>query len=117
MDLTDCPMLDKQIALLAMKANVVAARPALAAVPAVDNDTLLDVNEDDDWELKGAVGLDTVDRAGLKRKMQELQEECRAMKGEAPTSVAEAFTLTNEQLGIVDARMSKVKRAPLLGLE
>lgn len=44
-DLTDLSMLDEQDALMAKVEEVVAAERAVAAVPAVDNDSLLDVKK------------------------------------------------------------------------
>lgn len=44
-------MLHKQETLMAEGEEVVVGVPVVAVVPAVDNDTLLDVNEGNDWEL------------------------------------------------------------------
>lgn len=46
-DLTELPVMEEQDALRAEYEKVVAAKPVGAAVPAVDNDKLLDVNEGD----------------------------------------------------------------------
>lgn len=39
---------------------------------------LLDVH--DDWDLEVAVGVDEVDKGSVKRRLQQLQESCRAKK-------------------------------------
>lgn len=49
--------------------------------------------EDDDWDLKGAVGLDEAEQSGVKRRLRNLQESCRTKKQKAPAMIAEAFKL------------------------
>lgn len=52
----------------------------VAVVPAVDNEVLLDVNVRDGSKLEGAVGLDEVERVGIKRKLRKLQKTCRVKR-------------------------------------
>lgn len=110
-DLTDLPILDGQDALMAEEEEVVVVDPVVAAVPAVYNDAFLDVNEDEDWELEGAVGLEDVERPGLKRKLRELQEKRPFKRQKVSTSVAEAFTLASKLLSSADAHMFKAELA------
>lgn len=46
-------MSNKQEALIAKEEEVVAVEPVVAAIPAINNDALLDMDEDEDWELEG----------------------------------------------------------------
>lgn len=66
------PTLDEQDAIIVEECEVVVAKPVIAAVPIVDNGTLLDVNEDDDWNLDGAFGLGKIERVGMRRKLRLL---------------------------------------------
>lgn len=91
--------------------EVVAAEQVVAAVPAVDSSEFFDVNEDGDWELEGAVGLDEVEHVWVKSKLYELQEKCRAKKRTVVASVGKAFSLAIELRGSVDAHMSMAERA------
>lgn len=65
-DVPYLPTLDEQDAPAAEVENVFAARPAAAAVPAVDVNALVAVDEDDDWKLGVFVGLDEAERVGVK---------------------------------------------------
>lgn len=85
--------------------------PAVAAVLTVNNDAFLDVNEYGDWKLEDAVGLDRVERVGLKHKFHKLQKKCCAKKRKVLMSVAEPFTLANKLLGSVDEHISMTERA------
>lgn len=71
-DVTDMPTLDEQDALIAEEGEVAAAELLGAAVPTIHNDPLLDVSEDDEWELDGVFSLNEVERAGVRRKFCEL---------------------------------------------
>lgn len=53
---------DEQDALTVEDYEVVAAEPMVAAIRAVDIDTVLDVSKDGDWELECPVGLDEIER-------------------------------------------------------
>lgn len=55
--------------------KIVAAEPAVEAVPAVDADALVAVDENDNWKLEGAVDLDEAKHVGVKRKLHELQKK------------------------------------------
>lgn len=118
-------MLDEKDALIAKEKEVVAVKPVVAAVPAVDKDALLVVDKDDDRRLESAVGLDEVELVGVKRKLRELQKTCRAKRRRVPTPVAEALALANELLGSVEAYTILAGRAaypnfgekPEVGLE
>lgn len=57
---------------MAEKDKVFVAEAVVAAVPAVGIDELLDVNEEDDWELESAVGLGEVVHVHVKRKLRGL---------------------------------------------
>lgn len=70
--LTDLPTLEGQDALMAEENEIVGAEPVIVAVLTVDVDALLNLNEDNDWELKGAVGLDEVEPVRVNRKMCKL---------------------------------------------
>lgn len=74
-DLRDLSTLDVQDALTAGKVEVVAARPEVAATPVVGVDATLAVTEDENWKLKISVGLDEVERIGVRHKLRELQKE------------------------------------------
>lgn len=37
-----------------------------------------DVENDDDWDLEGAVELDEIEGADAKRRLRELQNSCRS---------------------------------------
>lgn len=81
------------------------------------SNALLDVNEDDDWEQVSAVGLGKVERAGVKRKLGELEEEGYAKGLKVPLSVAETFPLSHGLLGSVDAQVFMSKRATRVNRE
>lgn len=51
-------MFDEEIDAFMTEEEVFAAEPTVAADAALNDDTLLAVNEDDGWELEGGVGLD-----------------------------------------------------------
>lgn len=72
-NLTDSPTPDDQDRLKAEKEGVVAAEAVAAVVSTVYNKVLLDVNKEGDWEGEGAVGLDALELAGVKRKLREMQ--------------------------------------------
>lgn len=110
-DLTDLPMLDERDALMAKEGELVAVELEAAAVPAVNNDALLDVKEDESWDFEEAIGISEVERVGVKRKLCELQEKCCAKLRKVLTSVAKVFTLPKELLRSVGAHMSIAKRA------
>lgn len=55
-DLLDLAMLDEQDAISAEDEEVVAAKSLFAALPTVNNDVWLDVNNDIDWKVEGDVG-------------------------------------------------------------
>lgn len=95
---------------MAEEEEVVTAELVVAALPAVNNNSLLDVNADSDWRLEDAVALGEVKRVGLKHKSRELLKKCCAKRWKVSTSVAESFTLTSELLGTVDAHMSMTER-------
>lgn len=38
-------------------------------------------DEYDDWELEDAIGLNKAEHVGMKWRLQDLQESCRAKKG------------------------------------
>lgn len=113
-NLKDLPMLGKRDAFIVEEGKVIAAKMEVAAVPIVDFDTLLDVKENGNEKLEIAVGLDTVERVKVKRKLCELQEKFRAERLKVPTPVAEVFTLANELFGSVNAHMSTVERVTLV---
>lgn len=58
--------LDEQDALMTGEKEVVVAVLVVPAVPAVNLDKLLAPESDDEWELEGAVGLEEIERVGLK---------------------------------------------------
>lgn len=39
-----------------------------------------DVEDDGDWDLEGAVGLDDIEQAGSKRHQCQFQDSCRSKK-------------------------------------
>lgn len=97
------PTPDEQDALTAGEEEVVAAKPADVAVPAVNVDVLLAVDTNDDWELDGTAGLDVIEHVGVKRKLCELLEKCRATRQKIQASVAKPFGLISKQPGSVEA--------------
>lgn len=53
--------------------------------------------DDDDWDLKGVVGLDKVERGVVKPRFRYFQESCRSKRWRVPETVAEAVQLANER--------------------
>lgn len=64
--------LGEQVALMAKEDEVVAVEPVVPKIPTVNNDALLSVNGDADWEPEGAVSLDKVKLARARRKSRKL---------------------------------------------
>lgn len=72
-----------------------------AVVTIVANDMVesrIDVfsDDDDDWDLKGAVGVDSVECVGVKRRLETLQESCQKKCWQVRNTVAEAGALVAE---------------------
>lgn len=59
-DLTDLSTLDEKDALMAKEDEAVSMDLVVAAIPIINNATLLYWNEEDGWELDGAVGLNKI---------------------------------------------------------
>lgn len=53
-------------------------------------------DDDDDWNFESAVGLEEVERAGVKRIFRDFQESCRFKLRKVPGTVAEAVELAKE---------------------
>lgn len=52
--------------------------------------------DDDDRNYEGAVGLDEMDRFGVKRRIRDLQKSCRVKLPKVPGTVADAVELADE---------------------
>lgn len=58
---------------------------------------IIAVSDDDvDWDLEGADGFDTVERVGVKRRLETLQDSCRTIYRKVPSTVAEPVALADE---------------------
>lgn len=53
-------------------------------------------SEDDDWSFESAVGLFDVERLGIKRQFQDLQESCRINCRDVADAVPLAVEVTDE---------------------
>lgn len=65
---------------MAIKDDEVVTEPAVAAEPVVVAGALLPVSEYEDWEHEIAIGFDKIMCIGMRRKLCELQEKCRAKR-------------------------------------
>lgn len=74
-----------------MVSIVVYGQAPLAALIVMDGS-----EDDDDWELKRAVGLNDVDRIGAKPHLRGYHESCNAMTKNIPGTDTEAFEFTTE---------------------
>lgn len=78
------------------------APPAASAVAG-------DTEDDEDWDLKGAAGLDDVEGTGAIRHVCGFQDRCRGKECKVPGTAAEAFEFATElvkQEASVDAGLS-----------
>lgn len=67
------------------------------------------IEDDEDWDLEGAVVLDEVERDNAKRRLREFQNSFRGKKSKVPETVSKAFEFTTEldnQEALADARPS-----------
>lgn len=58
----------------------------------------VDVDDDDDWALDGAVGLDGVKQVGAKHHLPDFEDRCRAMKRKVPGTNIETFQFATEMV-------------------
>lgn len=75
-DLADSSTMAEQDALIEEE-KIVRAEAAAAVVHAVYVDAYKTSNKDEGWEVRNAVGLEEVERVGVKRKHRELQSVAR----------------------------------------
>lgn len=66
------------------------------------------VDENDDWDFYGEIGVEFAQRGGMKRKFPDLQEECRTKKRRAPTKVGEVVELAQKWLRPADSALNTV---------
>lgn len=71
--------------------------PATSVVDECQDDS---DDDDEDWELKGAVVSDDVKNVGAKRCQRDLQRSCRAEKFKVRGTVAKAFEIASELINI-----------------
>lgn len=79
--------------------------------PAVDPNVgyLLDgVDDNEDWDLNGARGGEPAQRVGVKRRLLDLQDECRTEKWRDSRSVAKAVELAKEFLRPSDVLVNTI---------
>lgn len=67
----DLPTLNEQDTLMADEDKIIVSKPVVAAVPTVDNNALLDMNEGGSWELEEAVRFDEIECAGMECKLRK----------------------------------------------
>lgn len=68
---------------------IVASNIAESGFDAVPNDKV-------DWALGVTIGLDAVERVGVKRRLELVQESCRTKPRKVSNTVAGAVELANE---------------------
>lgn len=62
------------------------------ANPSIDNFSE-GVNDDEDWDFDGVISGKSAQCVEIKRKLQDLPEECRTKKQKIPTNIAETVEL------------------------
>lgn len=66
--------------------------------PNIDNLAESFDDVDDDWDFEVVIGGESVQRAGVKRKLLDLQDKCRAKRRRVLTNVSESVELAIEFL-------------------
>lgn len=61
--------------------------------------------------MDGTIGGESVLRGCVKRKLQDLQDECRTIKRKVPTNIAEAAGLAQKLLYSLDVPVSAERDA------
>lgn len=114
-DYFELPFLATQDTLTGRSASPV--EPVVAAVEAVANTEVVEILEDDngDWVLERAFGLDEAEGVEVKKRLLDLQKNCSERRRKFPSTVANAVDWARELLAFVDTLASIAQRATKVG--